>query len=140
MMSQNCSKENLDLKKDGVVWLLDPIERELQKVYDHFRAIVNENAQLKEENERLKSEHYKDEELLKMKAKLYEMSTFYYKGFPITEEEEKRIWEWMKQIEKGSNSTIGGRFYYEFVPTSIGVAGTIIDSVTGKRFTFQELN
>jgi hypothetical protein len=39
----------------------------------------------------------------------------------------------------GIGGARGGRFTYEFLPTSIGTAGTIIDGFTGDKFNFQEL-
>lgn len=94
-------------------------------------------ADLKDENERLKSENYKDEELTKMKEKVKiaeeekkRALDDYYRGFPISEEEQKSIREWQKQhdIEEhgnksGYHGTIGGGFLYRFVPTSIGIVG-----------------
>ena len=98
---------------------MDSIENDLKRIYDHYRKVVNENEYLRKENDRLKSEAYKDEELSKMKEKYDQMSKDYYRGFPISEEEEKKINEWIeKQIEKhpSGRSTIGGRFTYEFFP------------------------
>ena len=61
-------------------------------------------AELKCENEHLKSENYKDEELIKMQEKLKaaeeekrEALTAYYRGFPISKEEEEFIHSWQKQ-------------------------------------------
>ena len=134
-------EDKLNLKEGGI-WIMDSIENDLKRIYDHYRKVVNENEYLRKENDRLKSEAYKDEELSKMKEKYDQMSKDYYRGFPISEEEEKKINEWIeKQIEKhpSGRSTIGGRFTYEFFPTSIGAAGSIIDGLTGDKFNFQEL-
>lgn len=133
--------EKLELK-DGTIWIMEDIKKTLQRVYDHYRDVCNHNDYLRKENERLKSEAYKDEELSKMKEKYDQMSKDYYRGFPISEEEEKKINEWIEQQMKkhpSGKSTIGGRFTYEFFPTSIGTAGSIIDGLTGDKFTFQEL-
>ena len=70
------------------------------------------------------------------------MKADYYRGFPISEKESKKIKEWMdKQMEKNPSTggTIGGRFRYEFIPTGIGTVGTIIDIFTEDRFNFQDL-
>ena len=134
-------EDKLNLKEGGI-WIMDSIENDLKRIYDHYRKVVNENEYLRKENERLKSEAYKDEELSKMKEKYDQMSKDYYRGFPISEEVDKKINEWIeKQMEKhpSGRSTIGGRFTYEFFPTSIGTAGSIIDGLTGDKFTFQEL-
>ena len=136
-------EEQLKLKKDGAIWLMESIEDALQNVYAQFRDVSSTNKYLREENERLKSEKYKDEELSKMKEKYEQMNKDYYRGFPISEEEDKKINEWIeKQMEKhpSGRATIGGRFTYEFFPTSIGTAGSIIDGLTGDKFTFQEIS
>lgn len=134
-------EDNLELK-DGSIWLLEDIKTALQQVYDHYRSVKNSNEYLRKENERLKSETYKDEELSKMEEKYNKMKSAYYRGFPISEEEDKKIQEWIKlQIEKYPNDAgaIGGRFRYEFIVTSIGVIGTIVDSFTNDTFNFQSL-
>ena len=133
--------EKLELK-DGTIWILDDIKKTLQQVYDHYRNVCNQNDYLRKENERLKSEAYKDEELSKMNEKYDQMSKDYYRGFPISEKEDKKINEWIeKQMEKvpGIGGASGGRFTYQFTPTGLGTSGTVIDGFTGDKFTFQEL-
>lgn len=133
--------DKLELK-DGSIWIMEDIKKTLQKVYDHYRDVCNTNDYLRKENERLKSEVYKDEELAKMKSEYDRMKEDYFRGFPISEEEHKKINEWIdEQMKKhpGIGGAIGGRFTYEFLPTGIGTAGTIIDGFTGEKFNFQEL-
>lgn len=134
--------DKLNLKDNGPIWILNNIKVDFQRLYDHYRKIVNENEYLREENKRIKSETYKDEELVRMKKEYDQMSDDYYRGFPISEKEHKKINEWIKkQMEKhpAREGAIGGRFIYEFIPTGIGVSGTIRDSLTGDSFNFQEL-
>ena len=133
--------EKLELK-DGNIWIMDDIKKTLQQVYDHYRIICNRNGYLTKEIEKVKSEKYADEELSKLKSEYDKMKSDYYRGFPISEEEDKNINEWIKkQQEKnpGSGGTAGGRFTYRFTPTGLGTVGTIIDDFTGDEFTFQEL-
>jgi hypothetical protein len=133
--------EKLELK-DGTIWIMEDIKKTLQKVYDHYRDVCNTNDYLRKEIEKVKSEKYADEELSKMKSEYEKMKSDYYRGFPVSEKEGKKIKEWMnKQIEKNPSTcgAIGGRFRYEFIPTGVGTAGTIIDSFTGDKFNFQEL-
>ena len=121
---------------------MDSIEKDLKRIYDHYRKVVNENEWLRKENERIKSEKYADAELSKMKEEYERMKKDYYRGFPISAEEDQKIQEWIEgQMKKNPSigGAIGGRFHYEFLPTSIGVAGTIIDSFTDDKFNFQEL-
>jgi len=139
----NKDMDTLDLKKDSAIWTINTIENDFQRLYDHYRSVYNQNEWLRKENERLKSETYKAEELSKMKEKYDQMSNDYYRGFPISEKEEKKIQEWKeKQLEKhpGIGGVSGGRFRYEFVPTGLGTVGTIIDGFTKEKFTFQDLS
>ena len=133
--------EKLELK-DGNIWIMDDIKKTLQQVYDHYRIICNRNDYLKKEIEKVKSEKYADEELSRLKSEYDRMKSDYYRGFPISEEEDKNIKEWIKnQQEKnpGIGGATGGRFTYKFTPTGLGTVGTIIDGFTGDEFTFQEL-
>lgn len=134
-------EDKLELS-DGSIWIMQDIKKVLQELYDHYRSVVNRNKYLQEENDRLKSESYKDEELSKMKEKYDKMNEDYLRGFPISEAELKRINEWQdKIVEKypAGKATISGRYTYIFFPTSIGVAGKIKDNISGEEFEFQEL-
>lgn len=136
--------EKLDLKKDGIIWLHDKVENILQDLYNHYRSVYNRCEYLSEEIKKVKSETYKDEELAKMKQEYDRMYADYNRGFAISKEESEKINAWMKEITKDEDfqtkvgGAIGGRFKYEFIPTSIGVIGTITDSFSGKKLTFQE--
>ena len=129
----------LDLKKDEPVWILESIEEDLKRVYGHFRSITDENEWLRKKNEELKSEAYKDEELLKLKTEYDSMKEDYYRGFPITKKEESKINEWVSKLPVANIGAIGGRFKYVFYPTSIGTTAKIVDSVTGQELTFRDL-
>ena len=133
--------EKLELK-DGNILIMEDIKKTLQQVYDHYRSVCNRNDYLKKEIEKVKSEKYADEELSRLKSAYDRMKSDYYRGFPISEEEDKNIKEWIKnQQEKnpGIGGATGGRFTYKFTPTGLGTSGTIIDSFTGDEFTSQEL-
>ena len=133
--------EKLELK-DGNIWIMDDIKKTLQQVYDHYRIVCNRNDYLTKEIEKVKSEKYADEELSKLKSEYDKMKSDYYRGFPISEEEDKNIKEWEKNQQKkspGIGGAAGGRFTYKFTPTGLGTVGTIIDGFTGDEFTFQEL-
>lgn len=124
---------------------------------DAVRAILCRNKDnehrikyLKEENKMLKEGTWKDEALQDMRAEYERMKADYYRGFAITEEEDKRIKEWQKKHEEEvhglttdkqrlkAGGTIGGRYSYHFVPTSIGTSGVVRCSC-GAEFEFCEL-
>ena len=94
---------------------------------------------LKKENAELKSEHYKDEQLSNMKDKLNKMEKEYYRGFPISKEEETQINKFKDKYRNKYHGAIGGAFTYKFTPTSIGIAGEVI-APNGESFTFKELS
>ena len=84
-----------------------------------------------------------------MKAELERIRADYYRGFAITEYEDKIIKEWQKKHEEEHNLTtdslrlkaagsIGGRYSYHFYPTSIGTSGVVRCSC-GAEFKFQEI-
>lgn len=130
--------------KDGGIWIMDSIENDLKRIYDHYRSVVNENEYLRKENERIKSEKYQDEELSTMKERYDKMQSDYYCGFPISEKENERIKNWINNLTKDEVPTkmgaIGGRFSYHFIPTSLGTVGTIMDSITGEKLTFRDIS
>ena len=105
---------------------------------------------LEKENNELKNHAYKDKELAEMRDKLNKMKSEYYRGFPISEDEEHKINEWIEKHEREvhriktyedkltSHGCCGGGYTYEFVPTSIGTVGTVRCNC-GAEFTFQEI-
>lgn len=132
------NEEKLELK-EGAMWLNNTMKNVLQEVYDHYRSVVNTNDYLRKENERLKGEAYKDEELAKMKEQYEKMKADYYRGFGISEAEDKKIKDWMETLPDANTGAIGGRFTYEFLCTSIGDVGKVKDGVTGKELIFRDL-
>ena len=79
-----------------------------------------------------------------LKNRLDQMSDNYWRGFPISKEDDDRIKKWKeKHIKTKHNNNsyagaIGGRFSYTFIPTSVGTIGTIKCSC-GEEFTFQDI-
>lgn len=83
-----------------------------------------------------------------MEAELKKAKEDLYRGFPISEKEQEKIREWelkhdaekhgLKTMEQRlrAGGCCGGRYTYQFVPTSIGTVGEVICSC-GEKFTFQ---
>ena len=128
------------------------------KLDDAIRAILCRNKhdedeikRLREENKRLKDESYKDKELQAMKEEMKLMKEEYYRGFPISEKQEKAISDWKRKHDEEvhglttsnmrlkAGGAIGGRYHYKFVPTYIGISGTVVCSKCGAEFEFQEI-
>ncbi len=98
---------------------------------------------------RLESEHYKDEEIQKMKSELEQMRKEMYAGFPITGDQQEAINAWRRMHEETvhglidenkrmkANGVSGGRYAYLFTPTSIGTFCSI-RCVCGEEFVFSE--
>lgn len=89
-----------------------------------------------------------DVRIQELKAKLEDARQDLYRGFGISQEESEEITAWKEKhdVERhGLNSldkklraggTIGGRYHYQFVPTSIGIVGTCVcENCERKAFT-----
>lgn len=121
-----------------------------QTIQREIDLLEYQNKRLSEENSRLKNENYKDEELSKMKTQLEKMQKDYYRGFPISEMQQKNICEWIDRHDEevhhartlGDKLKPGGccdsRYTYEFIPTSIGTIG-IVRCNCGAKFIFQDI-
>lgn len=133
-----------------MAYFTDSVSDLCQGIIDKTDTYEKRIKYLEEENKKLKDEHYKDSEMQRMKAELKKAKEDLYRGFPISEEEEKRIKEWqdkhdaevhgLKTLKERvhAGGCIGGRYSYEFVSTSIGVVGTVKCNC-GAKFTFQDL-
>ena len=105
---------------------------------------------LREENKKLKSKAYKDNELKKMKEELDTMRDAYHHSFPVSEEEWTSIGTWMRKHEEevhgikteeqrlAAQGCSGGRYSYIFTPTGLGISG-VIRCICGAEFEFQEI-
>lgn len=130
------------------------LEVDVNKYLDAIRDAVNLKdsriQSLEEDNKALKDEHYKDKELKELRLELSRMREAYWRGFPISEEEKKTIEEWCEKHERDvhglhtlkdrlkAGGSIGGRYHYVFLPTSIGVSAKIVCNC-GEEFEFQEI-
>lgn len=103
------------------------VNKKLDEIRDQF-ILANKSIQyLREENERLRDEHFKDKQLDEMSKILESVRADYLRGFPISEEEEKKIYEFQKDHDTNfhSNPTqyhgvSGGGYEFSFYPTGLG--------------------
>lgn len=129
-----------NLEKDECI-TVHPFEECLMSIQKRYQDAEVEIEKLKKENKALKDEHYKDGELQKMQKELDSLRRDLSRGFPISEKEQKEIREWQKkhdEEEHGGVSAIGGRYTYEFIPTSIGTFGSV-KCTCGAKLEFQEV-
>lgn len=130
--------------------VFDHIDDFAEDIKDILRGKDMRIKYLELQNRELYDEHYKDNELQQMLNELNKMKVDYYRGFPISEEENKNIKEWIDNNERdvhgcytledkiNRGGCCGGTYTYEFVPTSIGTIGTVRCSC-GAKFTFQDM-
>lgn len=133
--------------RDDKYITVPPMDELCLALKDKFMRQEEKIEHLEEEIKKLKDENWKDNELQSMKEQYDKMREDYYRGFPISKEEKEKINAWMDKHEKEKHprpensfprgGAIGGCYTYRFVPTSIGVFGTIKCSC-GEEFTFQE--
>ena len=93
-------------------------------------------GRLVEENKHLKSEHYKNDELQGWVHKYNELKNDANRGFPITEEESDRIYEWKYKHEMQEHPRPS--YSYIFTPTALGLVG-VIKCSCGAEFDFRKL-
>ena len=130
-------------------YFMDSVSDLCQVIVDKVDTYEKRIKYLEEENKKLKDEHYKDSEMQKMKTELKIAKEDLYRGFPISEKEQKKIREWelkhdsekhgLKTMEQRlrAGGCSGGRFTYQFFPTGIGTVGEVICSC-GEKFIFQD--
>ena len=97
----------------------------------------------------LKDKQSKDKEIQKMKKYVEKAQRELRQGFPISDEQNKQISDWMskhireKHWDKKHNcesycGAAGGRFIYQFLPTGIGTFITVKCSC-GEKFEIEDL-
>lgn len=119
----------------------DSIMDELQRCINHMKKRIE---YLEDELKKVQDEKFADETIQKLQEENKTLKEDYYRGFPISEKEDKKIKEWMDKWMDDHNygiknmGAIGGGFTYKFIPTSIGTAGVVI-APNGDEFQFQEI-
>lgn len=128
---------------------LESIDKSIENIKNVVALKDQQIAYLLEENEKLKKEHYKDETIKELKKQNERLIKENLQGFPISDEERKKIDEWYndhlhkKHWDKINDRPVsfgaaGGNLKYKFVPTSIGTIG-IISCSCGEKFCFKDL-
>lgn len=125
---------------------VDKCMRMLRYRFDDQKRTVNN---LRNKINELTDSQYKDKKLREMKDKLEAMQREYNRGFPITDKEWDAIETWKEKHDREvhgliecnerTGGAIGGRYTFEFIPTTIGIIGTIKCGSCGEKFTFREL-
>lgn len=130
-------------------YFTDSVSDLCQGIVDKVDTYEKRIKYLEEENKKLKDEHYKDSEMQRMKTELEKAKEDLYRGFPISKEEEEKIKEWQDKHDAEAHGLktfkervhaggcIGGRYTYEFIPTSIFTVG-IIKCSCGEKYKFTE--
>ena len=136
---------NLNLTKIHNSDAISDLEKCTQKVSDRLVTLEQIINNLRVENEQLKSEHYKDNELKRLSDELKQARDDLSRGFEISKEEFDAIHAWKVAHENEKHGgypcysgAIGGQYDYIFTPTSIGEVGEI-KCTCGETFRFREL-
>lgn len=126
------------------------VQQELKNIDEQVNSLQTQVDFLRKENSYLKSEKYKDLELSKMEKLVDLYRSRLENAFTISSAEQSRIDKWQiehikeKHWDKDKNQplktgAVGGRFSYNFLPTSIGIIGTC-KCHCGEEFTFHEID
>lgn len=134
---------------DGEYMEVEPVDKCMKMLQCRFENQEKTISRLRGQVKELTDSQYKDKELQKMKAELEKMQREYNRGFPITDKEWDAIEEWKEKHDRDVHGlaerneriggAIGGRYIFEFIPTTIGIIGTIKCGDCGAKFTFREL-
>lgn len=107
----------------------------LQVVIEKLRGKDKQIEYLQNENNRLKDEHYKDEELKRLQEKIESLQSNCRRGFPISEKDQEKI-DKIREEHKKKCPHCG--FDYLFIPTSIVTFGYVKCDVCGEEIKFAE--
>lgn len=117
----------------------DRAEEAIADITNIIHGLMKQNNSLRQENEQLKSEHYKDEEIARLKEKIQLQQESMTYGFPITKERYEKIMELCKKHEWEKHGRKGnGYFNYCFAETEIGTFGWAKCCDCGEEIKFLE--
>lgn len=125
--------------KDGK-WIEVPeIKKIAEQLVERYQYQSKQYDILKQENDKLKNSVWEKEEIASLKKELDTLKKLMSFNYLITEEENEKIKKWISKRPIKDTGAIGGRYEYRFFPTSIGVIGKVVDTISGESFTFREL-
>lgn len=131
--------KNINEILDQIIRKEDQTPYIVKNVEDGLKKRDEEITRLREENKRLRDEAYKDSELQMMKRKMQAMQEELNRGFPITEDEDTKIREWIeKHLTKRHKLIVNGRFKYEFQDFAEVSVGSVVCTECGESFTFRQ--
>ena len=112
--------ENNDVVK------VDTFDNAMNTIKLRYQKLQDRIEHLSQENKELKSGVFATNYVQEALANVEKIRNEYRLGFPMTEEEVQKAEKWMKEHDESvhkdkSSGAIGGRYTYEFTPTSIGV-------------------
>ena len=124
-----------------VVHEVGPVDELCDSIKLKYNNLLRKYERLEKENERFKNETYKDEEIAHLKKLINSLNRQVNHGFYISDEEFEKIVAFTNEhdIMHGSAGAIGGRYIFSFLPTSVGVVGTVKCTHCDKTFAFREL-
>lgn len=107
----------------------------LQSVIKGLRMKDDAIDKLRKENNELKDEHYKDEELQRLQEEIVRLQSDCNRGFPITKVEQEVIDGLCKKHKMDCPHC---RFRYVFDPTPVGTFGYLKCKVCGDELMFMD--
>lgn len=117
---------------DNIKPLLRQIEKETNSLNNHI-------LYLETENKLLRDSAYKDLELSRLKEERDEARRMLYQGFPIDDEEKRRIEEWQQEHKKKHDGQRIIPYIYEFTPVGYGTHAEVVCGLCQDSFDFGEV-
>ena len=103
------------------------IENKIEDLRQTLLSLENNNNRLQKRFNEIYEEKWKDNELMEMKLKMERAIRERNYGFPLTEEERNRSYDWQRKHDaevhsnpEGYHGAAGGGFSYTFYPSGLG--------------------
>ena len=125
-------------EEEDCSYRIERLDDAIKSIQVRFADLAKEVEELRDENKNLKDEHYKDDELRRMKQDLDNARADLVRGFPIFPHEAEIIDKFVFAHSTDPKHPIKNlSFYYTFKPTEIGVFGEITCAYCGETCCFQ---